>query len=173
MCSLLPKKTLDAIISYYQPKTWLDIGCGPGSALKYVRKKGIMAMGIENSALAIHVSKLGKIIQKHDITQPINLQQHFHVVWCYEVAEHLPQEKDDTFINTLVFHGNIIVLSAAFPGQGGDGHINEQPASYWIQKMKNHGFIVDEPITNTIHALDELYARNVHCFKKEPIINVT
>ena len=48
MCSLLPRKTLDAVINYYNPKTWLDVGCGTGSVLKYVRKRGITGMGIEN-----------------------------------------------------------------------------------------------------------------------------
>ena len=166
MCSLLPKSTLDKVIRYYKPKTWLDVGCGTGSSLKYVKKKGIEIMGLENSSLAIKASKLGNQIKKCDLTIPLDLDRNFDVVWCYEVAEHLPEEKADILADTLVKHGNIIVLSAATRGQGGDGHINEQPHTYWIEKMANRGFIVDKEITEEIHALNELYSCNVHCFKK-------
>jgi SAM-dependent methyltransferase len=166
MCSLLPKKTLDAVINYYHPKTWLDVGCGTGTSLKYVQKQGIKTMGLENSDLAIKISKLQNLIRKHDLTVSLDLQQQFDVIWCYEVAEHLPEGSADTFLNTLVCHSKYIVLSAAVPGQGGDGHINEQPASYWIKKMNERGYIVDSPLTESIHALHELYSGNIQCFKK-------
>lgn len=57
MCSLLPKKTLDTVIRHYQPGTWLDVGYGTGRSLKYIQKQGIKIFGIENSELAIKVSK--------------------------------------------------------------------------------------------------------------------
>jgi 2-polyprenyl-3-methyl-5-hydroxy-6-metoxy-1,4-benzoquinol methylase len=166
MCSLLPKKTLDIIIKNYQPKTWLDVGCGTGSSLKYVKKHGIKITGLENSELAIKASNLNDVIRKCDLTQPVNLKNRFDLVWCYEVAEHLPEEAADTLIDTLTDHSDCIVLSAAVPGQGGEGHVNEQYSEYWILKMKDRGFIVDETITTLIHSLNELYSGNVYCFKK-------
>jgi len=167
MCALLPKRTIDLVIEYYKPATWLDVGCGIGSSLKYVKKKGIEVMGLENSAMAIKISKLQHIIKKTDLTTEVNLEKKFDLVWCYEVAEHLPEEFADIFVHTLIKHGNTIVLSAATPGQGGDGHVNEQPASYWIKKMNSYGFIVDEAVTARIQLLNDLYSKNVHCFKKD------
>jgi SAM-dependent methyltransferase len=166
MCSLLPKKTLDIVMRYYQPETWLDVGCGTGASLKYLKRHRIKIMGLENSDLAIKISKLGSFIKKHDLTLPINIGRRFDLVWCYEVAEHLPEEFANVFVDTLVCHGDNIVLSAATPGQGGDGHINEQPHSYWIKKMNDRGYNVDREITAEIQSLHELYSRNVHCFKK-------
>jgi len=44
----------------------------------------------------------------------------------------------DTFVNTLCRHADTILFSAAHVGQGGDGHINEQPIDYWIEKFKKN-----------------------------------
>ena len=35
------------------------------------------------------------------------------------------------FVSDLCRHGNIVLFSAAPPGQGGENHINEQPYGYW------------------------------------------
>ncbi len=166
MCSLFPKRTIDTVINLYKPKTWLDVGCGTAISLKYVNKLGLDAIGIENSDLAIKQSGIGALIKKLDLSIPVNLFRQFDLVWCYEVAEHLPEQYAEIFLNTLILHGKTIILSAAKPGQGGDGHVNEQPASYWIEKMKKRKFIVDEDATNIVHALNELYSANVYCFKK-------
>ena len=166
MCSLLPKITLKTVIENYHPKSWLDIGCGTGVALKYVKQFDIKIEGVEFSSLAIKESKIGNVINCHDLTKPLNLNKKFDVVWCYEVAEHLPENSANNLINILVTHGNIIVLSAARPGQGGEGHINEQPIEYWINKMAENHFSVDKGITTKIQSLNELYSENVCCFTK-------
>ena len=58
-----------------------------------------------------------------------------------EVAEHIPIESADVFIENLVRHSDgMILFSAAPPGQGGEFHVNEQPYDYWRQKFKRHGY---------------------------------
>jgi hypothetical protein len=63
-----------------------------------------------------------------------------------EVAEHLPESSADTFIESLVAHGDVILFSAAVPGQGGQHHINEQWPEYWQQKFAKHGFYFHDTI---------------------------
>ena len=64
----------------------------------------------------------------------------FDLVISLEVAEHLPEETATTFVESLCRHGDIVLFSAAVPGQGGTGHINEQWQSYWARIFKAHGF---------------------------------
>jgi len=41
MCSLFPKKVLDAILMHYKPARVLDVGCGQGVSLKYFLSNGV------------------------------------------------------------------------------------------------------------------------------------
>jgi hypothetical protein len=41
----------------------------------------------------------------------------------------------------------IVYFSAACPGQGGHGHINLQPKSYWVEKFHRAGFWLDPDAT--------------------------
>jgi len=166
MCALLPRDTLDVVIKSMSPTSWLDAGCGIGAALGYVLAQGIDACGLEFSDLAINKSSVRERILKCDLTIPIDLGRRFDVVWCYEVAEHLDSRFADVLVDNLTRHGNCVILSAARPGQGGDGHINEREPEYWIQKMEERGFTLDEQMTNAVHCLEELYSRNVLCFRK-------
>ena len=45
-----------------------------------------------------------------------------------------------------------MVFTVAQPGQGGKGHINEQPLNYWIEKFENVRFRQSIPETETLRA---------------------
>jgi hypothetical protein len=51
------------------------------------------------------------------------------------VAEHLPPELGDALVAFLGGLGPRVLFTAAAPGQGGQGHINEQPREYWIDRF--------------------------------------
>jgi hypothetical protein len=68
----------------------------------------------------------------------------FDVVISTEVAEHLPERVADAFVDALASQGDVIVFTAATPGQGGLDHVNEQPHSYWIAKFATRGLAFDE-----------------------------
>ncbi len=56
-----------------------------------------------------------------------------------EVAEHVPEALADEFVKFMIGSGRDCVFTAAHPGQGGTGHINEQPQEYWIRKFEAMG----------------------------------
>jgi hypothetical protein len=64
----------------------------------------------------------------------------FDVCLCIEVAEHLSPEAAPRLVEGLTRLSDTIVFSAATPGQGGVGHINEQPHSYWHELFQRCGF---------------------------------
>jgi len=166
MCSLLPKKTLDYIVGRYRPRSWLDVGCGTGAALKYVQRLGVDGWGLENSALAIRESGIAERITRVDLTSPYDLGREFDLVWCYEVAEHLPESAADGLLETICRHGSTVLISAAVPGQGGEGHVNEQPIEYWVKRMRGRGYEVDQETTAEVQQLHELFSGNLVCYKR-------
>lgn len=64
----------------------------------------------------------------------------FDTAVSMEVAEHLPETVADRYVDLLSSLAPWIVFTAAAPGQGGTDHVNEQPASYWIDKFQARGF---------------------------------
>ncbi len=166
MATLLPAKKIEATLAYFQPKSVLDVGCGTGASLRFFLGKGIEATGVEASAAAIRAADMGNSIVKHDLRRPLDLGRRFDLVWCFEVAEHLHERDADTFVMTLVRHSDVIVMSAAPPGQGGEGHLNEQPKSYWIDKFAKQKFNLHSEATNALCAVAEFYSENMMVFHR-------
>jgi SAM-dependent methyltransferase len=76
----------------------------------------------------------------HDLSTPFDLKRRFDLVQTLEVAEHLPADKADLFVDNVVRHGDIVLFSAAVPHQGGEHHVNEQPPEYWRRKFAERGY---------------------------------
>jgi methionine biosynthesis protein MetW len=75
----------------------LDIGCGDGTLLDYLRKtKGIEAHGIEIGAKAIELATAkGILVDRTDITQQeFQLTQTYDFIIASEVIEHLPRPEE-------------------------------------------------------------------------------
>ncbi len=165
MCSIFPKEILDLTIELFHPRSVLDVGCGTGISLDYFKSKGISVRGLEGSALAISKARNARLIQKHDLNKPIDLGEKFDLVWCFEVAEHIHPRFASALIETLTTHGDRILLSAARPGQGGLGHLNEQPPEYWVALLQEVGFALC-PETDRYRNLPDHFAENILVFER-------
>ena len=122
------------------------------------------AIGIEGSKLAKRKAKHPERIHTRDLNKPIDLSRRFDLVWCFEVAEHIHPKFVDNFLHTLTIHSNVVTLSAARPGQGGEGHFNEQPPQYWIEKFRALGFEYNEVAAKCFHETREFYCENMLVF---------
>lgn len=173
----LADKIVPFLAKHYSPMSVVDFGCGSAKFLReiwnYMRYKEFFPIyykGIDNH----NFSKLMEInimdYKKHDLSKPINLKHKFDLVISLEVAEHLPNKSAKIFIETLVKHArNRIMFSAATPGQGGDGHINEQPHEYWHNLFRNHGFKPDDCIQKLLKGDKSVpfwYRRNIFVYEK-------
>ncbi len=104
-----------------QPKHALDIGCGLGYFVKYLRDKGVDAWGIEGYDLGSLFKAPGYQI-KQDITQPFDLKEKYDLVMCLEVVEHIPREFEDIVFDNIVRHmGKYLLFSSAPRQQGTEG----------------------------------------------------
>jgi hypothetical protein len=66
------------------------------------------------------------MIQTHSLNGHFETEKKYEFCLSLEVAEHLKQSSSSVFIDTLISLEDNIIFSAAFPGQTGQGHINEQ-----------------------------------------------
>jgi SAM-dependent methyltransferase len=120
----------------------VDFGCGQGAWMAEWRARGIADVtGVDGS----YVDPANLLVPAdsfiaHDLTRPIALGRRFDLVQSAEVAEHLPPAAAPTFVDNLTAHGDVVLFSAAAPGQGGEHHVNEQPYEYWHRLFAVRGF---------------------------------
>ena len=137
-----PSIIVPYLINLFHPRSVVDVGCGLATFLHLFKNNGVEnILGIDGnwvdkSKLYIDPSEF----LAADLEHPINIQRKFDMVICLEVVEHLKEESSDCLIKTLTMLGDIIIFSAAIPGQGGQNHINEQEYSFWQKKFAVKGF---------------------------------
>jgi len=64
----------------------------------------------------------------------------------------------------------VVAFSAALPGQGGDGHINERPASYWARLFASRSYVCFADIRRRIwndEAMEVWYRQKLLCFVRQ------
>jgi SAM-dependent methyltransferase len=166
MCSLYPSRILDIVISELQPTSVLDVGCGVGKSLEHFIARGIYALGIENSNVAINHSTVKEYIIKQNLKKELDLKKQFDLIWCFEVVEHIHPKYENIFLKTLCNHSKRILISAARPGQGGHGHFNEQHPEYWVDKFNQLGYIYEESFSNKLKSIKENHSENILYFTK-------
>lgn len=140
------KKVLSYIFSFIEVKSMCDVGCGVGTWLSQgcgILGKDIKICGLDGD----YVNREYLQIEQNEfipsnLEKRINLNRRFDLVITLEVAEHLPPQRAKTFVEDLTKLGDVILFSAAIPRQGGLGHINEQPLSYWVEKFAECGYTV-------------------------------
>ena len=101
-------------------------------------------------------------------------EKHFDLTVSTEVAEHLEQQYADTFMDNLAAFSDVILFSAAIPGQGGTHHVNEQWPSYWIAKFRARGFVPVDCIRSRLWHNEDVhswYKQNLMMFVKESALD--
>lgn len=135
-------KIIKIVKELIKPNSVLDVGCGRGAWCSQWIVNGIPdVIGIDGDYINREDLLIpSKLFVPNDVSVNLDLGRKFDLVVSLEVAEHIPIEKADTFVNNLVRHGPVILFSAATPGQGGEFHINEQPLEFWRSKFKDRNF---------------------------------
>ncbi len=64
----------------------------------------------------------------------------FDLALCLEVVEHLDADVGDLVIDALCSYSSSVLFSAAIPGQGGRGHVNERWPAYWVERFMHRGY---------------------------------
>jgi SAM-dependent methyltransferase len=133
------------IISELKPEihSALDVGAGTGGYVAALARMGVRSIGVEYSWIGRILGKLqGSPMLSFDCSRKEACPElgRFDLVFSIEVGEHLPNELSSEFVEYISRHGDLVVFSSAFPGQGGHGHINEQPKDFWRELFNKCGF---------------------------------
>jgi len=120
------------------PKHFLDLGCGDGVVVATASRLGSLATGIDLNPPPNRINML-----THDLTEPLDLDQKFEMIYCVEVAEHLPESAAVTLAQTIARHktdhNTRLVFSAAQPGQGGENHLTLKSPYWWRNLLWEYG----------------------------------
>jgi SAM-dependent methyltransferase len=138
-----------SIMTDLKPHSVIDVGCGTGALLEALRDYGCQVFGLEYAEGGLEFCRSRQLdVRKFDLERDtFDSGRVFDVAISTEVAEHLPERCADRYVDLLTKAAPKIVFTAAFPGQGGTDHVNEQPASYWIEKFAARGHTFNEPMS--------------------------
>lgn len=162
----------DVIHSLFTPVDVYEVGCGAGLVMARLAQLGWDVTGIDGSSHAIASApvEVRHRIFRVDLLGPWNHRTRCcDVAICIEVAEHLPDSSAIDLVSWVAELPRIsghIVWSAAYPGQGGVGHINERPDTYWMSMFVNEGWIPDTVKTNALRTLMWAWKAQ-HCYARD------
>lgn len=173
---IAPRQVVPLMMEMFHPLTVLDVGCGIGTWLSVLKQNGVKDVyGIDgdfvNKKLLLeHIDE--NEFSAHDLSKNFDLRKKFDLVICLEVAEHLEKKEAQGFIESICKHADVIIFSAAVPGQGGQNHFNEQWPAYWINIFKTQGFNcydILRPLIWEMPEIDWWYKQNMLVFSNKPL----
>jgi len=150
------------------PTSLFDVGCGDGHLVRLAHRLNVASLGID---LNVEDSNL---TTRSDLSKPCRGCPSEMVI-CWELAEHLLISCADALCDMLAESTlKWLLFSAAVPGQGGSGHVNEQSRSYWRLKLLDRGLTVDDKLTTRLRRVFTQvaptawwYGQNLIVFVKE------
>ncbi|MES0883009.1 class I SAM-dependent methyltransferase [Roseibium sp. SCP14] len=161
---------IPVILEFVEPESVVDLGCGTGAWLRTLQRLGSCKeiLGIESgqvdpTQLLIPVENTCSV----DVSKPFDVGRRFDVAMTLEVAEHLPPEAAKTFVENLTRLSDVVIFSAAIPGQKGRNHVNMQYPSYWQKLFNEFGYELADVLRSKIWSNEEVkfwYRQNILFF---------
>lgn len=151
---------LGVFIDKFDIKSYLDIGCGPGGMVELAHSKGLHSMGIDGDFTLERPDSLRYFL--HDYTKgPADIgDELWDLGWSCEFLEHVEERYMDYYMDTFMKCKRIIITHA-FPGQGGHHHVNEQDPNYWFQQFGRRGFLLDMVTTDEVRKASTMQQRYI------------
>lgn len=168
-------KVVPYLVSVFNINSVIDFGCGEGAWLSVFKEYDCSVLGVDGH----HVNRNRLLIDDDEFKQ-VNLAEaryffgDFDLAISLEVAEHLPETSAEDFVSTLCSASDIIVFSAAIPGQKGEGHINEQWPSYWQKKFNARDYIGSDDLRILFwnnKELENWYRQNLLLFLNRKLVD--
>ena len=165
---------LPILFEYYKPTSIIDVGCGRGTWLRAASECGVeQLLGldgdyVERDKLFIDPQEF----QVWNLVERIEMPRRFDLAISVEVAEHLPYNRAENFINDLVKLSDLILFSAALPYQGGTDHVNEQWLEFWAIIFRRHGYVPCDLFRSRIWGdkrVEFWYSQNLVLFCKQDL----
>jgi GT2 family glycosyltransferase/Flp pilus assembly protein TadD len=150
------------IVKWLRPRRTVEFGCALGFLVEALRDKGVDAWGADLSDFAIGQVRedIKPFCRIRDILDPPETGEHYDLVICIEVLEHLSAEEGDRAIANLCRFGDEVLFSSTPDVNHPDPtHRNVQPANYWIEIFGRYGYDLDPKAKVTFAAPHALLFR--------------
>jgi SAM-dependent methyltransferase len=161
------------VYSFIQPQSVVDVGCGVGAWLHVWQQNGVDDyLGIDGNYAQSHLCIPSKKFFAANLEEQIECNRKFDLAISLEVAEHILPEHAAIFIESLCALADVILFSAAIPGQGGVLHHNEQYPQYWADLFARNGFTGYDCLRERIWMNDQIdacYRQNIFFFVKDSV----
>lgn len=134
---------LPLLFDLFAPDAVVDVGCGAGSWLAIAESLGATVLRGYDGPWANPAEYTSANIDFVPVdleTSDVELVRRYDLAICLELAESLPAARGDAIVRTLCDASDVVLFSAATPGQGGPNHIHEMPVSYWAGKFRERGY---------------------------------
>jgi len=133
---LIPKLAANAEIH-----SVADVGCGQGAWLSVWAENGVCDLhGFDGAYVDQNRLLFKGAFHPTNLTGHFGADRRFDLVQSLEVAEHLAPEHARSFVEGLCAMSDLVMFSAARPGQGGEMHVNERLPSFWAGLFDEQGF---------------------------------
>jgi SAM-dependent methyltransferase len=154
----------------------VDVGCGRGAWLRIFQEHGVdRILGLDGS----YVDQSSLLIPPEsflqtDLAKPFQLEGSFDLAVCLEVAEHLPRSRSGGLVKELCRAAPAVLFSAAIPGQGGTGHVNEQWPEFWHEVFAANAYEKLDPIRPAVLTDPRVsfwYKQNTYLYVREDLVS--
>jgi SAM-dependent methyltransferase len=136
------KAIVPLLLEKFPIRSVIDIGCGVGPWLRTFTEHGIHdVIGLDGDYIKREALEIPQDrFQATDLTSDFQITRRYDLACSLEVAEHLPLDVGPRLIEKLCQAAPVILFSAAIPGQGGTGHVNEAWQDEWRGQFAHHGY---------------------------------
>ncbi|MGH7807740.1 MAG: class I SAM-dependent methyltransferase [Thermodesulfobacteriota bacterium] len=166
------REVVPLVLELIQPRHIIDVGCGLGIWLSVFKEFGVEEIwGVDGEWVNKDMLSFSREqFLSTDLGKPFRIDRQFDLVVSLEVAEHLPIECAETFVDSLTGLGPVILFSAAPPFQGGTNHLNEQWPDYWANYFLNKGYLTIDCLRKKLWQKDNVewwYIQNILFFVRK------
>jgi len=168
------RELVPRLIEWFKPTSVVDVGCGVGTWLSVFHANGVAdGEGIDGDYVNRDMLSIpASHFTPRDLRNPGTFSRRFDLVISLETAEHLPEESAGRFVKFLTSLGNVVLFSAAIPGQARTPgvHLNEQWPDYWVALFADCGYRVIDCVRPRIWQNERVcwwYAQNALLFIEE------
>jgi glycosyltransferase involved in cell wall biosynthesis len=129
------------LVDLLHPRTALDAGCAIGMLVEELRDRGVDAYGIDVSSWAIKQvpDDVRPYCSVGSILAPF--PDHYDVITCIEVLEHLPPTMARPAVANLCAHSDAVLISSTADDVTERSHLNVNPPDYWARLFADQGFV--------------------------------
>jgi len=135
---------LGHLFALWRPESAIDVGCGRGAWLAACGEHGVKRLtGLDGDWVSPEMMLDPNIaFRRTNLREEVPADERYDLAISLEVAEHLPPESSDGFVQTLVAHADAVLFGAAYLSQPGRDHINTRPHSFWANKFLAQGYLL-------------------------------